>query len=257
MISLHDVSRILDGRHVLQNINWEINSEENWVLFGLNGSGKTTLLNIITGYLWPTTGKVIVLGKEFGKYPIYELRKQIGFVSSSIDKMLPEYDYAENIVLSGKYASLGLHDEFDEDDINYALSLMEKFNCTDLIHRTLETLSQGQKQKVIIMRALMAKPKLLILDEPCAGLDILAREQVLTFINTVGNDPEAPSLLYVTHHVEEILPAFTHISLLRDGEIYAKGKVNNILTEHNMSAFLGRNVMLEQFNGRNFIKIID
>lgn len=257
MISLQDVSRILDGKRVLHNINWEMNHGENWVLFGLNGSGKTTLLNIITGYLWPTTGKVIVLGKEFGKYPIFELRKQIGFVSSSIDKMLPGYDYAENIVLSGKYASLGLYDEFDEDDINFALSLMEKFNCNDLIHRTFETLSQGQKQKVIIMRALMAKPKLLILDEPCAGLDILAREQVLEFINSVGIDPEAPALLYVTHHVEEILPAFTHILLLRDGEIYAKGTVNNTLTERIMSDFLGRNVILEQFNGRNYIKILN
>lgn len=258
MISLNNVSRILDGKTVLQNIDWEIHSGENWVLFGLNGSGKTTLLNIITGYLWTTTGKVTVLGKEFGQYPIYELRKKIGFVSSSIDKMLPGYDYAENIILSGKYAALGIHDHdvYTQDDIDFALSLMEKFHCEDLIHRTFETLSQGQKQKIIILRALMAKPQLLILDEPCSGLDILAREQVLEFINTLGIDPLAPRLLYVTHHVEEIMPAFTHITLLRDGQIFAKGSVKNILTGSIMSDFLGRKVLIDEFNQRNYVKFI-
>lgn len=254
MISLTNVSRNLDGKWVLQNINWDMQAGENWVLFGLNGSGKTTLLNIITGYLWPTTGKVVVLGKEFGKYPLYELRKQIGFVSSSIDKMLPGYDYAENIVLSGKYASLGIYDEFSQEDIDFALALMEKFQCTDLIHRTFETLSQGQKQKIIIMRALMAKPKLLILDEPCSGLDILAREQVLELINSIGHDPFAPSLLYVTHHVEEIMPAFTHITLLKGGQIYTKGSIESILTDQRISDFLGRPVVIDQYNKRNYIR---
>ncbi|MEC1694522.1 ABC transporter ATP-binding protein [Schinkia azotoformans] len=256
MISLKNVSKILDEKLVLENINWDIHTGENWVLFGLNGSGKTTLLSIITGYLWTSSGKVTVLGKEFGKYPLYELRKQIGIVSSAIDNLMPSYDYAENIVLSGKYASFGLHEDPNQDDIDYALSIMERFRCTDLIHRTFETLSQGQKQKVMIMRALMAKPKLLILDEPCAGLDVLAREQVLEFINTLGDDPEAPSMLYVTHHVEEILPAFKYITLLRAGQIFAKGTINNILTDQIFSEFLGRDVKIDQFNHRNYLKFV-
>ncbi|HHW38541.1 MAG TPA: ABC transporter ATP-binding protein [Bacillales bacterium] len=254
MISLKNVSKVLDEKQVLKNINWDIHTGENWVLFGLNGSGKTTLLSIITGYLWTSSGQVTVLGKEFGKYPLYELRKQIGVVSSSIDYLMPGYDYAENIVLSGKYASFGLHKDPNQNDIDFALSIMERFCCTDLIHRTFETLSQGQKQKVMIMRALMAKPKLLILDEPCAGLDVLAREQLLEFINALGEDPKAPSMLYVTHHVEEILPTFKYITLLRDGQIYAKGSINNILTDQMLSDFLGRDVKIDQFNQRNYLK---
>lgn len=256
MISLKNVSKILDEKRVLDNINWDIHPGENWVLFGLNGSGKTTLLSIIIGYLWVTNGKVTVLGKEFGKYPLHELRKQIGIVSSSIDYLMPDYDYAENIVLSGKYASFGLNEDPNQDDIDFALSIMERFHCTDLIHRTFETLSQGQKQKVMIMRALMAQPKLLILDEPCAGLDILAREQLLEFINALGDHPGAPSMLYVTHHVEEILPAFKYITLLREGQIFAKGSINNILTDQMFSDFIGRNVEIDQFNQRNYIKFV-
>lgn len=256
MIFLKNVSKILDEKLVLENINWDIHTGENWVLFGLNGSGKTTLLSIITGYLWTSSGQVTVLGKEFGKYPLYELRKQIGIVSSAIDYLMPDYDYAENIVLSGKYASFGLHEDPSQSDIDFALSIMERFHCTDLIHRTFETLSQGQKQKVMIMRALMAQPKLLILDEPCAGLDILAREQLLEFINALGNDPESPSMLYVTHHVEEILPAFQYITLLRSGQIFAKGSINNILTDQILSDFLGRKVKIDQFNQRNYIKFV-
>jgi len=256
VISLQNVSRTLDDKQVLKNINWEIHQGENWVLFGLNGSGKTTLLNIITGYLWPTTGTVTVLGKEFGTYPLYELRRQIGFVSATVDKMLPSYDYAENVVLSGKFASLGLYEEVEQKDIEYALSLMEKFHCQNLIHRPIETLSQGQKQKIIILRALMAKPKLLILDEPCAGLDVLAREQILGFINEIGNDEDGPALLYVTHHVEEIMPAFTHIALLKDGQIFEKGSISNLLNDQIFSEFLGKKVLIEPFNGRNYMKFL-
>lgn len=256
MIVLENVSSRREDKHLLKHISWEMKSGENWVLFGLNGSGKTTLLNIVTGYLWPTTGKVVVLGKEFGTYPLYELRKKIGFVSSSIDKRLPDYDYAENIVLSGKYASIGLYETPEEDDIAYALSIMERFKCSNLIHRTFETLSQGEKQKVMIMRALMAKPQLLILDEPCGGLDVLAREQVLELIHTLGNDPEAPALLYVTHHVEEIMPAFSHILLLREGQIYEKGPINNLITEQTLTDFLQRKVKIDQLNGRNYLKVI-
>lgn len=254
MISLQNVSSKREGKYLLKNINWEVVSGENWVLFGLNGSGKTTLLNIITGYLWPTTGKVTVFEKEFGTYPLFELRKQIGFVSSSLNEIIPEYDYAENIVLSGKYASFGLHEDPEQSDIDFALSLMEKFDSSKLIHRTYETLSQGEKQKVLIMRALMAKPKLLILDEPCIGLDVIAREQVLQLINTIGQDVHAPTLLYVTHHIEEIMPAFDHVLLLRNGEMYQKGTVDHILTTDVMSRFLEKDIEIQHTNHRYYLK---
>lgn len=257
MISLENVSCRREDKYLLQNITWDMNAGENWVLFGLNGSGKTTLLNIITGYLWPTTGKVTVLGKVFGTYPLYELRKKIGFVSSAIDKRLPDYDYAENIVLSGKYASIGLYENPGDADIDYALTLMERFHCSKLIHRTFETLSQGEKQKVMIMRALMAKPELLILDEPCIGLDVLAREQVLELINALGNDLETPTLLYVTHHIEEIMPVFSHALLLRNGQLYSKGPIESLINEQTLTDFLQRNVKIDELNQRKYLKILD
>ncbi|WP_102346563.1 ABC transporter ATP-binding protein [Bacillus sp. Marseille-P3661] len=256
MISLINVSYRRDGRKIIENINWDMKSGENWAILGLNGAGKTTLLNIITGYTWPSTGEVTVLGKKFGTYPVFEVRKQIGFVSSSMNEMIHGYDYAENIVLSGKYASIGLYENPEQEDIDYALALLEKFRCNYLIHRSYETLSQGEKQKVLIMRALMAKPKLLILDEPCAGLDVLAREQVLELIEMLANDPVSPNILLVTHHIEEIVPGFEYMLMLKDGEIFSTGKTKDLLTNEKLSEFLMRKVRMDQDDNRYYLRFV-
>ena len=237
VIQLKNVSYQRQKKTILKNINWTVNEGEHWALLGLNGSGKTTLLNIINGYIWPTSGEVTVLGKQFGSYPLGELRKIIGWVSTSMQEKLYGDEYAENIVLTGKFASPKLYDDPEQADIDRALQLMEQFGMRDFIHRRYETLSQGEKQKILILRALMASPKLLILDEPCTGLDIFAREQLLETIEQLSRQKDAPTLIYVTHHIEEILPVFEKTLMLRRGEVFKSGNTKDLLTKEQLAEF--------------------
>jgi iron complex transport system ATP-binding protein len=255
LINLENVSLKRNGKTILKEVNWQVKKGEHWSILGLNGSGKTMLLNIINGYLWPSSGKVEVFGKEFGTYPLWELRKSIGWVSSSLQEKLYGNEYIENVVLSGKFASIGLWDDPDQEDIDKALHLIEQFGCSHLINRAYESLSQGEKQRVLIARALMAEPKLLILDEPCTGLDIFAREQLLHFIENLGAKEGAPTFLYVTHHIDEVLPTFEHMFMLKNGEVFAAGKKEELLTSNNLSAFFEHHVAVDEFNNRTYLKI--
>jgi len=237
VIEMKNVSWKRNGKSILKNINWHVEKDEHWALFGLNGSGKTTILHMINGYIWPTTGEISVLGKRFGSYPVGELRKSIGWVSTAMQERLHEDEYAENIILSGKFASTRLYDQPEHEDIDKALALMEEFGLCDFIHRPYRTLSQGEKQKVLLLRALIASPKLLILDEPCTGLDIFARTKLLDTIEQIANRKDAPTLIYVTHHFEEILPIFGHTLLLRRGEVFQAGETYKLLTEEKLTEF--------------------
>lgn len=237
VIQLKNVSYQRQHQTILKDINWAVHEGEHWALLGLNGSGKTTLLNIINGYIWPTTGEVTVLGKQFGTYPLGELRKIIGWVSLSMQEKLYGDEYTENIVLSGKFASPKLYEDPEQADIDRALALMEEFGLSSFIHRRYATLSQGEKQKVLILRALMAKPKLLILDEPCTGLDVFAREQLLETVDQLSKQKEAPTLIYVTHHIEEILPVFEKTLMLRRGEVFKAGNTAELITEEQLTEF--------------------
>lgn len=252
---LEGVSYVRNGKALLKDVNWEIQRGEHWVVLGLNGSGKTTLLKILSASLLPTKGEVTVLGERFGSYPLGELRKSIGWVSSSLHQQLHAYEYAENIILSGKYASIGLYDEPDQEDIDYALALMEELAITHLLHQPYEVLSQGERQKVLIARSLMARPQLLILDEPCSGLDVFAREQLLQTIERLGSKQDGPTLIYVTHHIEEIVPVFAHSLLLRDGEQYAAGRTDELLTEATLSRFFGLPVDVNHRHERYSLEI--
>lgn len=252
VIQLKNVSYQRQKKTILKNINWTVNEGEHWALLGLNGSGKTTLLNIINGYIWPTAGEVSVLGKQFGTYPLGELRKIIGWVSSSMQEKLYGDEYTENIVLSGKFASPKLYDDPEKEDIDRALAFMKEFGLGNFIHRRYATLSQGEKQKVLILRALMANPKLLILDEPCTGLDVFAREHLLETVEQLSKQPHAPTLIYVTHHIEEILPVFKKTLMLRRGEVFKAGDTSDLLTEEQLADFFEaplpeRAVFLHQF----------
>ncbi|MFX3633650.1 MAG: ABC transporter ATP-binding protein [Candidatus Pristimantibacillus sp.] len=238
---------------ILKNINWQVNEKEHWCLLGLNGSGKTTLLNMINGYIWPTSGRIAVLGKTFGEVDLRELRKSMGWVSTSLQQKLYGSENALNIVLSGKFATIGLYDRTDAADEEQALSLMTNLGCAALLNRTYDTLSQGEKQRVLIARALMAQPKLLILDEPCTGLDLVAREQLLSMINKVVSQPEAPTIIYVTHHVEEILPCFNKTLLIKQGEVFEAGLTSEVLTSEKMSRFFDVPVEIEYRDGRNWL----
>ena len=255
IVQIDNVTWEREDKVILQDVNWSIQQGEHWCLLGLNGSGKTTLLNMINGYQWPTSGAISVLGHRFGTYDLRELRKEIGWVSTALQQKLYGSDDALNIVLSGREASIGIYDQPSEEEIEKAMNLLRTLRCDNLAQRAYRTLSQGEKQRVLIARALMNEPKLLILDEPCTGLDIIAREQLLGMIDNLSRHPNCPTLIYVTHHVEEILPCFSHTLLLKTGEIFAQGETSEVLTPQTMSQFYEVPVHLEKENERFWLTI--
>ncbi|MED3942158.1 ABC transporter ATP-binding protein [Priestia megaterium] len=255
MIKIKNVSVKRAEKEILKNVSWLVEKGEHWCLLGLNGSGKTTLLNIINGYIWPTKGQVEVLSRKFGETNLSELRKEIGWVSSSLQQRFRDDDTVVEMILSGKFASIGLYEQVEQKDMNQAIELMQLLNCADLQNQAYGTLSQGERQRVLIARALMASPKLLILDEPCTGLDIMAREQLLQLIAKMADHSKAPTLIYVTHHVEEILPCFTHTLCMRQGEVFSSGKTKDQLTEPHLSKFFNHSVEIQQQKERTWLSL--
>lgn len=255
MIVLENLSIYRNKKPLIKNINWRIEQGEHWCILGLNGSGKTSLLNVINGYLFPSEGKVRVLGKNFGETNLPELRKEIGWVSSSIQQQFHAEERVIRIILSGKFASIGLYEAVEEEDLQLANHYMKLLKCEQLQYESYGVLSQGERQRVLIARALMAQPKLLILDEPCTGLDLIAREELLQFIEQLAADPNGPTLLFVTHHVEEVLPCFSHTLLLKEGEVYAQGMTNDILNESTLSAFFDRLITVQVEKDRLWISL--
>lgn len=231
VISFRDVSWIRGTQEILSHIHWAINEQEHWCILGLNGSGKTSLLNIVTGYNFPSSGKVTVLGNEFGKTNLPELRKKIGYVSSSLEKFLyiMERETVEKVVVSGKFASFGLYENVADADWEKANSILVTLRLAHLKGKTYNLLSQGERRRVLIARALMSDPQILILDEPCTGLDVFSREEVLHLMNDIHQ--RNCHLLYVTHHIEEITDVISHVLLIRDGKIVASGPKREVLTD--------------------------
>jgi iron complex transport system ATP-binding protein len=255
VLNLKNVSLKRNGNWILKNIDWEVLKGEHWVLFGLNGSGKTALLNVLNAYEYPTKGSIKVLGKEFGKDPLAEnLRKKIGLVSSSLQEKLHRDNNAFEIVLSGAFASIGLYETPTDEMREKAVGLLKNLGCFDYANRDYEKLSQGERQRVLIARALMADPELLILDEPTNGLDFIAREQLLESIEKIANSPDRPTILYVTHHVEEILPVFQKTLLLKQGEVFSAGETHDLISEEILSDFFGLPVFISWENGRPYLR---
>lgn len=241
VIEIKDVSWRRQGKEVIGQMNWQVERGEHWAVLGLNGAGKTTLLNMVNGYIWPTTGTVSVLGRKFGQTDIHDLRRSIGWVSSSLGERVNGRHLAEDIVISGKFASTGLvFQEPEEADYERAKELLTFLRADYLHGRAYEKCSQGEKQKILIARGLMANPKLLILDEPTNGLDFISREELLDAIGELAAAPDAPTIIFVTHHIEEVLPVFSHTLLLKDGTVFAQGERRDILTSDNLSALYGR-----------------
>ncbi|WLR51960.1 ABC transporter ATP-binding protein [Bacillus tianshenii] len=255
ILSIEHATIRKDGKTLLNDVSWKVKQGEHWAILGLNGSGKTMLLNMINGYTWPTSGTVQVLGKTFGTYPLGELRKSIGWVSSSLTERLYEDDYAENIILSGAFASFGLYEEVSQSQIDKALAIMTELGCDSFINRPYSSLSQGEKQRILIGRALMAEPKILILDEPCTGLDIFAKEQLLGTVDKLAKRENAPSIIYVTHHTDEILPLFNRVLCIRDGAVFAAGEREKLLTEESLSAFFNYPIRLHTIGNRSYLTL--
>jgi iron complex transport system ATP-binding protein len=238
VLKLEQVCFYRKNRPILNGINWQVLPGQHWALLGANGSGKTTLLKILTGYEWPTSGKVNVCRQQFGATDIRKLRRMIGLVSSALLHRLPTQDKAIDVVASGLDATLGLYRNPTEEEMNKSLAALAQLRAESIAHQPYQILSQGEQQKVIIARALVCRPSLLILDEPCVGLDPAARVRFLKDIEYLAAQPEAPCILFVTHHIEEIGPWITHVLLLKEGKVLAAGTQQETLTSANMTSLL-------------------
>ena len=235
---------------LLDAVNWRVGRGEHWVILGPNGCGKTSLLRALTGYLSPSAGEITLLGGRYGETDRRELRLRLGLVTSALQASVPQEETALETVISGKYAQLDLWVNFTRADRTAALRWLRFTGGRALAERPWGVLSQGERQRVLIARALMARPKLLILDEPCAGLDPVAREDFLNFLGVLARRRAAPSLVLVTHHVEEITPVFTHALVLRAGRVVAAGPRDRVLTGGVLTRAFGAPVLLTKRGGR-------
>jgi len=243
------------GTVILDNVNWCVQRGEHWVILGANGSGKTSLLSALTGYLMPTSGEISLLGETYGESDWRELRKKIGLVSSSVRQMMAEDEPALLTVASGKYAMIDFWGQPTRGEKIQARKLLEQVECAYLAERPWQVLSQGERQRVLIGRALMARPRVLILDEPCAGLDPAAREHFLQFLQRLGGRKNSPTLVLVTHHVEEIMPVFSHLLVLQNGRVLAAGKKTDTLNSQNLSRAFGARMQLQRTGSRYALKV--
>lgn len=244
------------GTTILDGVDWRVERGQHWVILGANGSGKTSLLSALTGYLTPTAGEISLLGRNYGQSDWRELRKQVGIVSSSIRQMMADDEPALETVASGKCAMIDFWGRLSRADRNRAAKLLRQIECGHLAERPWRVLSQGERQRVLIGRALMAKPKLLILDEPCAGLDPVAREHFLQFLQRLGGNKNAPTLVLVTHHVEEIMPVFSRVLILKNGKVLAAGEKSGALTPRNLARAFGAKVKLKFQSGRFGMRVL-
>jgi iron complex transport system ATP-binding protein len=240
---------------ILDDVTWRVERGEHWVILGANGSGKTSLLSALTGYLMPTAGEIFLLGKKYGRADWRELRKKIGIVSSSVRQMMADEEPALETVVSGKYAMIDFWGKMSRTVRTRALKILQQIDCAPLASRPWRVLSQGERQRVLIGRALMATPRVLILDEPCAGLDPAAREHFLQFLQKLGQSKNAPTLVFVTHHVEEIMPLFSRVLVLKAGGVLAAGNKDTVLNSKNLSRTFGARMQLLRTGNRYALKV--
>lgn len=243
-------------RPILKGINWRVEPGQHWAILGPNGCGKTSLINLITGYDFATGGTLKLGDSTFGEDDWREVRRRVGLVTNTLTTYLESGEPVLDVIASGREAKLNLIEPVTPAVRREAAALLKQVGCTYLKDALWGPLSQGEKQKVLICRALMAKFQVLILDEPCAGLDPVAREHFLTWMQTLSATPGAPSLVMVTHHVEEILPAITHCLLLKDGQVHASGEKHPTLTSANLSQIYGAEVKLSRHGERYSLRIL-
>ena len=255
ILSYKNVSFKRDGREILKNINWEIKEGENWALIGLNGSGKSTLLSMIPAYTFATKGEVSVFDKKFGTCVWAEIKEKVSFVSSTLNNFSDRLNNQSlmDIVLSGKYNSIGIYQEITQKDREKANNIIKDFKLSHLKLNKFGTLSQGEQRKTLLARAFMNSPSLLILDEPCSGLDIRAREIFLKSLEENSKNINAIPFIYVTHQIEEIIASVTHVAILDNGEIVAQGNKYEVLTNENLSKLYEIDVKIEWSNNRPWL----
>ena len=251
VLALRDVTVVRGERAILDRVDWTVAEGERWVVLGPNGAGKTTLLQLAAALMHPTRGEVDVLGETLGAVDVFELRPRIGMASAALAATLPPGERVHDVVITAGYAVTGRwRESYDNDDAVRADALLGVMGVEGLRERTFGTLSEGERKRVQIARALMPDPELLLLDEPAAGLDLGGREDLVRRLGAVARNPLAPVLVLVTHHVEEIPLGFTHALLLREGAVVAQGEIDAVLTAPALSAAFGLPLVVGYRDGR-------
>ena len=251
VVELADVSVLRAGNHLLRQVTWTVDEGERWVILGPNGAGKTTLLQIASARMHPSEGYAAVLGEILGGVDVFELRPRIGLTSAALADRVPGGEKVLDVVLTASYAVVGRwREEYENFDTERANLLLERLGVAGMSERSFGTLSEGERKRVQIARAMMTDPELLLLDEPAAGLDLGGRESLVATLGEIAADPLSPATVLVTHHVEEIPAGFTHLMLLRGGEIVAAGPLGETLTAAALSACFGLDLSVSHANGR-------
>ncbi len=251
VLRLSSVSVVRGGNRLLDDVDWCVEEGDRWVILGPNGAGKTTLIQLASTYLFPSRGSVDVLGERLGLVDVFELRPRIGLASAALAERLPVDELVLDVVRTGAWAMTGRwRERYDESDDQRAQRLLHQVGVDELMHRTFGTLSEGERKRVQIARALMADPELLLLDEPAAGLDLGGREDLVARLGVLARDVRAPAMVLVTHHVEEIPSGFTHAMLLRNGRVVSSGPMESTLTAAGLSATFGLELALTRRSGR-------
>ncbi|MCE0521566.1 MAG: ATP-binding cassette domain-containing protein [Methylacidiphilales bacterium] len=240
---------------ILHEVNWRVERGQHWVILGANGSGKTSLLRALTGYLMPSSGEIRIGTARFGAADWREVRRSVGLVSSSLGQQIEPDQTARDVILSGRDAQINFWGRAPLSEGKQAARVLRQVRAGHLADRSWCYLSQGERQRVLIGRALMARLRMLFLDEPAAGLDPVAREDFLRFLGVLAKGPHAPTLVLVTHHVEEIVPLFTHVLLLRNGKTLAAGPREQVLTTAHLSATFGAPVAVRRSGARYRLEV--
>ena len=245
IIEISKLSRRIGNQYLLKNIDWTVNKGDRWVVFGANGSGKTTLLSILSGFSDYEMGSCKILGKEQREYDLDELRMHIGWVSSSFFDKYYQKELVRDIILSGKTGSLGIRGQVENKDFVMVRKLLRAVNLEDKIEAQYNMLSKGQQQTILLIRAMMSHPEIIILDEPCTGLDVLNREKVFNLLRQLSRNEEL-TIIYVTHYLEEIIEVFDQGLLLKNGEIFNKGMIQDVFTSKEISNFFESEISIVQ-----------
>ncbi|WP_145331542.1 ABC transporter ATP-binding protein [Paenibacillus xylanexedens] len=253
VVVMENISLRREENQILDDVHLRIEPGEHWVILGRNGSGKTTLLEMMNGYMFPSSGRIEVLGNVYGQCDVREVRKEIGYISQTLIEKLTLRDPVWEVVATGAYAFLRFYQTIPDEVKTKAMQLLDEMGFAKLANHSLGTLSQGERKKVMLARSLMAEPKLLIMDEPCAGLDLYEREKMLIEIDRLRK--RNMTVVYVTHHVEEIVPLFTHVALIRDGRIAAAGPKHEILTEDTIKHTYDIPVEVQWHEDRPWIRV--
>lgn len=251
VLKCNDVSYVRNGRKILDDVSWSVDASERWVILGANGAGKTTLLKLATGHDYPTTGTVDILDQRLGRVDVFDLRTRIGFAASAQARRIPFTETVLNAVLTAAYSVEGRwNEEYEDMDIRQATRVLKEWDLDGLADRSFGTLSDGEQKRVLIARAVMTDPELLLLDEPTASLDLGARERLLAMLSGFASSPYSPAMVMVTHHVEEIPQGFTHVLMLNDGQVVAAGPIADTLNASNLQATFGMEFDLVEQDGR-------